>query len=193
MSWKPLQLKFRGCRPLVMHNGRLSDPLDEFTKALQKVSQKRHKTDADHEQMAKLEFLGSLWLAGSPLQPVLPDEVIHACLIEGAKKTKSGPAAKAGLLCEHHALLMYDGPTDAHELWEHGAFRLRARVKIKQNRIVRTRPIFRFWQALVSLEYEDSLLDAEQVVGFATRAGFEVGMGDWRPRYGRFQVEREGH
>ncbi len=47
MSWKPLQLKLIGCRPLVMHNGRLSDPLDEFAKAIQKVSKKRSKTDAD--------------------------------------------------------------------------------------------------------------------------------------------------
>jgi hypothetical protein len=190
MSWNEIRLKFRGCRPLVMHNGRLSDPLDEFTKAIQKISKKRQKTDTDHQQMAKLEFLGSLWLAGEPLRPVLPDEVIHACLVEGAKKTKNGPAAKAGLLCENHAILEYDGPTDAQELWAKDEFRLRSRVKVQKSRIVRTRPIFKYWQATVSIEYEDSLLDADQVLEFASRAGFEVGIGDWRPRYGRFRVER---
>lgn len=189
MSWKPIQLRFRGCRPLVMHSGRLSDPLDDFTKSIQKVSKKRNKTDADHNELARLEFLGSLWLAGEPLRPVLPAEVIHACLVEGAKRTRCGPAAKAGLLCEHHAVLEYDGPSDAHELWKQETFRLRARVKVQQSRVVRTRPIFRHWSSDVRLEYEDSLLDAQQVCEFASRAGFEVGIGDWRPRYGRFHVE----
>ncbi len=66
--------------------------------------------------MAKLEFLGSPLAGCEPLQPVLPDEAIHVCLIEGARKTRNGPAAKAGLLCEEHAVLEYDGPTDPHEL-----------------------------------------------------------------------------
>ena len=38
--------------------------MDEFAKAMQKVSKKRNKTDADHERLANLEFLGSLWLGG---------------------------------------------------------------------------------------------------------------------------------
>lgn len=173
-----------------MHNGRLCDPLDEFSRAMQKISRKRNKTDADHEHLAKLEFLGSLWLAGEPLRPVLPGEAIQACLIEGAKKVRSGPAAKAGLLCENHAVLEYDGPADAHALWECDKFRLRSRCKIKQNRVIRTRPIFWHWSARVTMEYEDTLLDADQLYEFATRAGFEVGIGDWRPRYGRFRVEK---
>ena len=189
MPWKPLSLRLVGCRPVIIHSGRLADPLDEFSKAIRRISSKRNKTDADHEQMAKLEFLGSLWLAGQPLRPVIPDHVIHACLIEGAKKSKHGPAARAGLCCSEHAVLEYDGPIDPHELWNNKTFVLRAGVKVRQNRVMRTRPIFHSWHANVQLEYEDSLLNAEQVVGFASTAGFEVGIGDWRPRYGRFQVE----
>ncbi|MEQ8785102.1 MAG: hypothetical protein RIC55_02345 [Pirellulaceae bacterium] len=173
---------------MVMHNGRLCDPLDQFTKAIQKVTKKRHKTDADHEQVAMLEFLGSLWLDGEPLRPVIPGEAIHACLVEGAKKTKNGPAAKAGLICEKSAILEYGGPTEAHEIWAEERYRLRTRCKIRQSRVIRTRPIFWHWSALAEVEYEDSLLDADQVLEFAARAGFEVGIGDWRPRYGRFRV-----
>lgn len=184
-------MKLVGSRPLVMHNGRLADPLDEFTKAVQQISRKRYKTDADHEQMAKLEFLGSLWLGGEPLRPVLPDSAILATLIDGAKKTRSGPAAKAGLDCLDHAVLEYDGPTDPHTLWEDKRFRLRSGVKVQRSRVIRTRPIFRTWRTLVRLEYEDSLLNTEQVVEFTRRAGFEVGIGDWRPRYGRFLVDVE--
>ena len=189
MAWKSLALKFVGSRPLLMHSGRLADPLDEFTRAIQKVSKKWAKTEADHEQMAKLEFLGGFWLAGEPLRPVLPDTAIHACLIAGAKKTRNGPAAKAGLLCEQHATLEYDGPSSPEELWEDKRFRFRTGVRVQQARIMRMRPIFHDWQATVNVEYEDSLLDEVQVVGFAQRAGFEAGIGDGRPRYGRFTAE----
>jgi len=32
-------------------------------------------------------------------------------------------------------------------------------------------------------------LAGDQVIEFASRAGFEIGIGDWRPRYGRFRVD----
>ncbi len=128
-------------------------------------------------------------ISPEPLRPVLLDEGILSCITDGAKKSRGGPVAKAGLLCERHANLEYNGPSDAHQLWRDETFRLRSRVKIKQNRIIRTRPIFKHWRADVQLQYEDSLLDRDQVIQFASRAGFEVGIGDWRPRYGRFRVE----
>ncbi len=189
MTWNPLTLTFIGCRPLVMHSGRLADPLDEFATAIHKVSKKRHKTAADFEELAKLEFLGSLWLAGDPLRPVIPDAAIHACLIEGAKKTRNGPAAKAGLLCDQHAVVEYGGPTDPETLAKLKAFQLRTGVRVNQSRVIRVRPMFPEWRAAVRIAFEDSLLDRDQVISFATRGGFEVGIGDWRPRYGRFRVE----
>ena len=55
-------------------------------------------------------------------------------------------------------------------------------------RIMRTRPIFNDWSAVIHLDFEDSILNESDVVDFATKAGAVVGVGDWRPRYGRFEV-----
>ena len=53
---------------------------------------------------------------------------------------------------------------------------------------MRTRPIFNDWSAVIHLDFEDSILNESDVVDFATKAGAVVGVGDWRPRYGRFEV-----
>ena len=39
---------------LIMHNGRTSNPLDPFTKAMKEISGKRKKTDADLEALSKI-------------------------------------------------------------------------------------------------------------------------------------------
>jgi len=57
-------------------------------------------------------------------------------------------------------------------------------------RIMRTRPIFRNWSALAVIEYESSLLNLEQVDRWIQTAGVQVGICDWRPRYGRFTAAR---
>ena len=50
------------------------------------------------------------------------------------------------------------------------------------------REIFRYWSAKITVQYEDLQLNREHVIQFAQHAGFQVGIGDWRPKYGRFTV-----
>jgi hypothetical protein len=56
-------------------------------------------------------------------------------------------------------------------------------------KIKRTRPIFREWAADILVEYNDNLLDEEQVKRWVEVAGEQVGLMDWRPRFGRFEVK----
>lgn len=153
---------------------------------MKRVSSKRSKTDADHEQMAKIEFFGSLYMGSDG--PVVPAENIEAVLIEGAKKVRRGVDAKAGLYVLEHACLDYEGPKEAEQLWNDERFRSRVPVRIQKNRIMRTRPIFKEWSLTVFVEYEDSLLNQADVLEFSKKAGSIVGLCDWRPKYGRFSV-----
>ena len=59
-----------GGSPLVMHNERLADPLDEYVRDIAKLSRKRQKTEADHLEIARLEFLGGLYLNGDGVPSV---------------------------------------------------------------------------------------------------------------------------
>lgn len=186
MKYLTANYEIRGVAPLLMHNGRLADPLSEMAKAMKKVSGKRDKTDADHAELARLEWYGSLYLHDGA--PCIPGELVEAMLLEAAKKRKKGQQAKAGILCEKNFHLVYDGPKDIDELWESGKYRLSAGVKIQRNRIIRTRPRFLEWAAKIEVTYLDSLLNERDVRDFLDIGGMIIGLGDWRPRFGRFEV-----
>jgi hypothetical protein len=94
-----------------MHNGRLCDPTYDITKKMKVISGKRDKTEADFEQMARLEFMGSLYVYNKKL--IIPTEVFEATLVAGAKKTKSGKIAQAALVCSGNGFpLVYDVEQD---------------------------------------------------------------------------------
>ena len=99
-----------GTAPLLMHNSRLSNPLDPATKALKKVTGKRNKTDDDHEQVARLEFAGGLYL-DPDVGPFIPGENIARALVDGAKLTKMGVKVTRGVFISTDVNpLSYNGP-----------------------------------------------------------------------------------
>lgn len=185
--YEKLTFQITGVSPLLMHNGQLSDPLNPFTRAKAAVSKKRGKTDADHLELARLEFLGGLYYQ-STTGPGIPGEMIEATLINAAKKSKKGQQAKAGLLVDGFFPLEYDGPRTPDELWESGKFHLTIGVKQQNTRIMRTRPMFSQWGTTFTVEYLPDQLDAREVEDFVHVAGRIIGFGDWRPKYGRFRV-----
>ena len=113
--WKTLHFKLASDSPMIMHSGRTANPLDPFAKALKQISSKRKKTDADHAELARIEFLAGLYLG--PDGPVIPARNVDAMLINAAKKNREGPLAKSGVFCVGDAPLQYDGPRTAEELW----------------------------------------------------------------------------
>lgn len=187
MSYQRLKFKLTGVSPLVMHNGRLANPLDPMAKALKAVSGKRAKTDADFEEMARIEFLGGLYMGEAG--PCIPGELIEATLIAAAKKNKRGMQAKAGLLSDGMHPVQYEGPRGADDLWADERFRLVAGVRVGQNRIMRTRPIFRDWSAEIFVDFLPGQLNRADVAEMVRIAGEVVGIGDWRPRFGRFSAQ----
>lgn len=186
MSIQQIEMLWKGSAPLILHNGQLSDPLSKWSKESKKITSKRAKTDADHEAMARIEFMGSLYIYNGA--PCIPAENIEAALIDGAKKLRRGVDAKAGLFVMKHAPIVYEGPKEPDALWNNESFRSRVSAKVQKNRIMRTRPIFNEWSIVVHCEYEDGLLNRADVLEFANKAGSICGIGDWRPRYGRFSV-----
>jgi hypothetical protein len=182
-----LTLRIKSVSPLVMHNGQLADQLNPIVRAMKRVSGKRAKTDADYEQMAKLEFLGSLYLSGG--EPCIPGHIFEACLTSAAKKGRRGMQAKAGIICDGNFALEYIGPRSPEALWSDDRFRLVAGVRVGQARVMRTRPIFRDWSCTILVDYLPDQLNAREIVDFAATAGRVVGLCDWRPKFGRFNVE----
>lgn len=186
MSLQKLKCRIVGLLPLIQHRGGLANPLDPHTKAMKAISGKRKKVDADFEQLSKLEFLGSLYTFDGCI--VIPDFMLEATIIEGARKEKQGKVALAAIFAKH-AVLEYDGPQEPEKLWEAEQFRYIVGVRVGQARVMRTRPKFDKWAANIELEYEDSMIDRDNVLRMFRTAGEQIGIGDRRPKFGRFRVE----
>ena len=58
---------------------------------------------------------------------------------------------------------------------------------------LRYRPEFKNWRVNVILEIDSDLLNEQDVVNLVNRAGFSVGVGEWRPErggeFGRFELD----
>lgn len=188
MAWQKITFKLSSSAPIILHNGQTADPLNKWSRAIKKISSKRAKTDADYEEMARLEFLAGLYMNADG--PILPANMIDAMIVAGAKKSKEGQLAKSGCFCIDHARLEYDGPRNVEALWGDENFHFSAIVKVGMARVSRMRPIFREWSALLTLNIEETTINATRVEEWLRVAGTQVGLGDWRPQYGRFTVEK---
>jgi hypothetical protein len=187
-------IRLTGTEALLMHNVRLANPLDPMAKELKLLTGKRTKTDEDHEAIARAEFLAGLYyddIAG----PYIPADNLWRALWDAAKKSKSGVMVKEGLFISTTVNpLGYDGPRGAEDLWEDkdGRFRHYASAKVGMQRVNRTRPMFPVgWTVEADGMLDTGILDLEKLRGIAVTAGSLIGLGDWRPRFGRFTAEVE--
>lgn len=185
------RITITGTAPMLMHNGRLANPLDPATQALKALTAKRKKTDDDLIDIARAEFLGGLYI-DPDVGPYVPGENIERVILDAAKLTKNGMNVKRGLFIETDVNpIAYHGPRTAEGLWEDENFRLIRTVRNQQNRVSRCRPMFTDWRTSAEGTLDESVLDFRTLAAIVEQAGAYVGLGDWRPRYGRFTAELE--
>ena len=191
MAIQTLGLKIQG-NTLIPHNGQTADPRNRFSKALKAISGKRKKTDSDLDELARLEFLAGLYVEDGDV--VIPDYVLESTLIAGAKKSKRGTQAKTAIFVQSSPVLNFDGKPEVineevlSELFIAGNHSLSVGVKVGMAKVIRTRPFLKNWSAQFTVEFEDEFVNRAEVLDFATDAGRQVGLCDWRPKHGRFTV-----
>lgn len=188
MAWQTVKYGLKSLCPMLVHNGRTANPLDRYAKMLKEISSKRSKTDADYERMAQIEFMAGLYMSDDG--PIVPAANVDAVMIAAAKKLREGNTGRAGVFCLEHARLEYEGPRTVDELWKDEAFRHIAIVRVGTARVARCRPVFNDWKATVTINYEDTVVNLAQVDRWFQIAGTQIGLGDWRPQWGRFQAAR---
>lgn len=183
-----------GVTPLMMHSEQLADPTHPITKALKKLTAKRQKTEEDHLAVKRCEWEGGLYVdtKGAPAVPV---DWVLAVLLAGAKKSKQGPLAKAGIFAGmiDRFPLDYPGPKIVTEMWEDGRFCDYRGVAIGQAKVMRARPVFPGWSLKFNVDYDPETIDGDTIETALVKAGQLLGMGDYRPRFGRFIVSECNH
>lgn len=189
---KSISFRLVGVCPLLQHNAQTADPLNEFAQRMKEISSKRVKTEDDHRRLADIEWEAGLYMDADG-NVCMPSENIHKCLQEGAKKSKLGKQFDAGVYMPPDRFefpLLIDGKTrKAMPLRKDRQFTLRKLVIVNRARIPRERPRFPIWSIEVELLFAPDVINEKSVIRAAEDAGRLVGLGDYRPRYGRFNVE----
>lgn len=183
-----LKLRIEGDAPLLMHNGRLANPMDPYAKRMKELTKARNKTDAQLLEIRRVEWEAGLYLDADG-DVCLPADVVLACIYGGARKAKAGKEASAGVWEGAPTFkLLHDGPRDLDALYEAPGFVDYRVVVVSQRRTMRARPRFPRWSLELLLNVNADIINPEQVRQAAEAAGLLVGLGDWRPRFGRFHV-----
>lgn len=185
---KTVTYKIRGMTPLMMHSERLANPFDDITRAIKAVSGKRKKTEDDLIEMARLEHKGGLYYDADEGVHI-PGYNVFASIVGGGKLHKLGTAIKrAALVNEDYVALEYDGPRTPDELFADKRFVDMRGVKVGMAKIIRCRPIFKSWAAKFSVTFDEASLQRSDLDMCLRDAGTMVGLCEYRPRFGRFEV-----
>jgi hypothetical protein len=191
MAVKTLIVGLKGIAPLLMHNSSIAmDPLNPRRKMAKTLATKKKKSDEDFASLMRLEWENALYL-DDRMRPVIPGEMLEACIADGFKVNKLGKVAKAAVSVPESAVLEYGGSSDLGEMFGDGntPFVDKRPVVVQRQRILRTRPRFNSWRILFEVMYDAEMLDHSEVETALVEAGARVGIGDYRPKFGRFEVE----
>jgi hypothetical protein len=198
-------IRATGISELLMHNGRLVNPMDPAKKEIDDATRewKKNPTEENFYALARAEFMGGLYYHDAAIGPYWPSENLHTALKNAGAKIKRGrgnlkrPVAAAVLWDSQINPLSYagarpgtNGPRDAEELWKDESYRFIKAAKVGTAKIMRTRPKFREWSFEASGKLDTEILDLDDLQAASDVAGQLIGLGDWRPEkggvYGRF-------
>lgn len=177
-----------GTAPLLQHNVRLADPLDEWTKRLSAATAKRTKTEDDHKEIQRIEWFGGLYNDASGIY--VPTAWLLGSLIRGGVVYgRKGTAVKQSVIfTDLNVPLLHDGPASLEKMWENPKYRDTRAVAVGQKKVMRTRPKFPTWAVEANAYLDTNGLDFEVLEEIAERAGALIGIGDYRPTFGRYEA-----
>jgi len=183
-----LKIRVTGTTPLMMHSDRLANPLLPETKAHKELTAKRKKTDDDHLAIARSEFVaGAYWTEKDGFY--VPGQNFDATFLAGARLQKLGTHWKRGaLVIEDKVKVLHDGPRTPAALWEDPAHVDCRGVKVGTAKVMRYRPIFLDWASELTVAINTDVLNIAEAKKAIVDAGSLIGVCEYRPRFGRFEV-----
>ncbi len=194
-----IQVEIKGTRPLMVHAPTTVDPRHPTTKEIKKITAKKtNKTEDDLDRLSELEFKAGLYLDPVTQEPYYPGRNLKAALIHGGKKCRQGESIReAVVVLQTRIPILYKGPKTWKELFDaeiktaDGAIRPYVKIeplKVKQSRVIRTRPLFPEWAMKAHLCLDESVVDFDVLGDAVEILGSRCGIGECRPDFGRFEV-----
>lgn len=187
---KTLRFKITGASPLLMHDDKTANPLNEYSKKMKAITSKRKKTDDDLLELAKIEWEASLYYTEDKGYFIKGD-CFAASFLAAAKSKKLGTAFKQSVSIPEDPMLVFPQmKLSPDKLFEKSQYVDMRTVKVMRNKVMRCRPIFNEWSCEVMLFYDETRLDEAEIEQIVEYAAQYIGVCDYRPKYGRFTAER---
>lgn len=186
-----IKFKMIGNAPLLMHSNRGLNPLDPLVIEQKKITGKRKKTEEDHLLILHNDWLLGIYYDDPEIGAYVPGSNIEACLFEAAALQKLGKVFKRAIfVLEDKIPLQYKGPKDLETLSNDSTFKDIRPAKIGMSSVMRCRPIFKEWSLKqVSVRFNPEQVQRSDIEKAIIDAGALMGICDYTPRYGRFDVE----
>ncbi len=183
----------QGTTQMFMHSIQMLNPMNPIKRMLDAKLKELNKAKGNEAlilEVQRLEWFGGLYY-DEKLGPYIPAINVESCIRDGAKSTKNGKDVTRHLvILDDRIPLQYKGPRGVDELWEAGTFFDVRGAKVgKGSKVNRCRPLFPAdWSLTFTVRFSEQKFNNEQVIGFIKIAGAEVGLGDYRPRFGKFEM-----
>lgn len=182
-------IKFEGTTPLLQHNSQLADPLNEYVREIKVITAKRKKTDADYKATRDLELRGGVYWSDE-FGVYVPCEWIEGTILGAAKLSKLGTTVTRGTQVVESILpLDYAGKQrikSLDDIASYPEFCFTKSVVISRKRVQRARPIFKNWSLEATIAFDPEVINRETLLEIVSVAGALIGIGDWRPKFGKF-------
>lgn len=180
-----------GTTPYMQHNVQLADADNVWTKQIAKITAKKNrKTEEDRKELARLEFLGGLYIHEGNV--VVPKMNVRKCYQEAAKATRKGKDVTRAVNVTdpeqpNAELVFTDQGKTPEQLFTMDRYRDMTIVGVGASRTPRCRARFDPWGLTVDWLVITNLMDFEQFEDIVKTAGLVEGLGDNRINgYGRF-------
>lgn len=197
-----IKFKLNGLVPQMQHSNKMADPLNIYKKAVAQYTSKRKKTDADELMIARIEWEAGIYFDADGWL-CWPGENIERMLLDAAKKNRNGVKIKEGIRVEENFARLDVGvpfrlqkfPTSADEIPSASLDKLypkffdRRVAKIQKASVIRTRPRFDKWAIEFTVLYNEDIINEATIIETMTIAGNQIGLSDYRPRYGLFEFK----
>lgn len=191
-DYQSIEVTIKGLCPCIMNNGRKANPMDPYVKAMKEITSNRGRgkvlTDELANELQRLEFMASLYV-NEDGAPCWPGENIEAMLRAAAKKQRRGKDVESGLFVPDGAVFEYDGPRDPEKLFANPSFRKTCMARNKGVPVLKCRPMFSQWTLTFIVNFDPEIITPAAIESWLKIAGTQIGLSDWRPRFGRFEVK----
>lgn len=195
MAMRFMNATFSGINPLLMNNPQTVDRFNPFTKAMKRINDKKtRRTDDDYLELKNIEVRSKIYF-DEKIGIYVPSMWVSTALAANSfKRVKISKAdIRGGVFTTADKLkLTYRSMgkvKTADDIVGNNEFRLDMTLKQGQVRIVKAVPIFHDWSFSAGLEYDDTVIDQDSMVGIIQYVARYGGFGDFRPTFGRASVE----